>query len=104
MSPASAHFPRTNTRDSHLENSLLGLRRPLSVAGLKESIKDGWRHTLKRTPSTYDAPFNESPEGQPDDTEAVRVNGVRVWYSSFTSIDWLHDAVSLPESVGNCAY
>ncbi|KIO28067.1 hypothetical protein M407DRAFT_72341, partial [Tulasnella calospora MUT 4182] len=22
-----------------------------------------------------------------------RVNGVRVWYSSFTSIDWLHDAI-----------
>jgi chloride channel 3/4/5 len=23
----------------------------------------------------------------------VRINGIRVWYSSFTSIDWLHDAI-----------
>lgn len=93
LSPASAHFPRTNTRDSYLEHSGLGLRRPLSVVGLKESIKDGWRNTLKRTPSTYDAPLEEPTEGQPDDTEAVRINGIRVWYSSFTSIDWLHDAI-----------
>ncbi|KAF9475768.1 clc channel [Pholiota conissans] len=41
--------------------------------------------------STYDEPFptkdGESPE--PD----AQVNGIRVWYSSFTSIDWLHDAI-----------
>jgi len=23
----------------------------------------------------------------------VRVNGIRVWYSSFSSVDWLHDAI-----------
>ena len=35
-------------------------------------------------------------EGSESDTdEAARVNGVRVWYSSFTSIDWLHDVVRL---------
>jgi chloride channel 3/4/5 len=35
--------------------------------------------------------------GEPDvdlDTErVVRANGIRVWYSSFSSIDWLHDAI-----------
>lgn len=44
-----------------------------------------------RPKSTYDAPLQikdgESPE--PD----AQVNGIRVWYSSFTSIDWLHDAI-----------
>src|SRR5262249_50405607 len=24
---------------------------------------------------------------------AAKINGIRVWYSSFSSIDWLHDAV-----------
>lgn len=23
----------------------------------------------------------------------AKVNGIRVWYSSFTSVDWLHDAI-----------
>jgi chloride channel 3/4/5 len=36
-----------------------------------------------------------SKPDEPDlDAEGVvRANGVRVWYSSFTSIDWLHDAI-----------
>ena len=95
-SPTGAGFPRTNTRgsyyDSH-ETSPLAIRRPMSVAGLKESIKDQWRSTLKRAPSTYDPPLEDLRGDDVDDAEAARVNGVRVWYSSFTSIDWLHDAV-----------
>ena len=48
-----------------------------------------------RQQSTYDPPLSPSPK-ESDDTEsegAARVNGIRVWYSSFTSIDWLHDTV-----------
>ena len=45
----------------------------------------------QRPISAYDKPVvgqdDEEPEG------AVKTNGVRVWYSSFTSIDWLHDAI-----------
>ncbi|KZW01847.1 clc channel [Exidia glandulosa HHB12029] len=49
--------------------------------------------------TAYDAPFghtladddDEAPEEAQD--EGTRANGVRVWYSSFTSIDWLHDAI-----------
>lgn len=89
-------FPRTSTRGSHYsphEHSPLAIRRTLSVVGLKESIVEGWRNTLKRTPSTYDPPLDDTRSDELDDTEAARVNGIRVWYSSFTSIDWLHDAV-----------
>jgi chloride channel 3/4/5 len=31
-------------------------------------------------------------DGEAPDADA-KVNGIRVWYSSFTSIDWLHDAI-----------
>jgi chloride channel 3/4/5 len=51
----------------------------------------------QRPISAYDAYFpllDDQPEGQDLDTEGVvRVNGIRVWYSSFSSIDWLHDAI-----------
>jgi chloride channel 3/4/5 len=31
----------------------------------------------------------DNADQEPD----ARINGIRVWYSSFTSIDWLHDAI-----------
>ncbi|KAG9009352.1 hypothetical protein FRB94_012169 [Tulasnella sp. JGI-2019a] len=47
---------------------------------------------FKRPVSAYDAVEGFGVTGdQPE--EAVRINGVRVWYSSFTSVDWLHDAI-----------
>jgi hypothetical protein len=93
---AGPGFPRTSTRGSQYsphEHPSLTIKRPISVAGLKETLKDSWG-TLKRTPSTYDPPLVDLRTDEPDDTEASRINGIRVWYSSFTSIDWLHDAVS----------
>jgi hypothetical protein len=97
MNPSGPGFPRTSTRGSQYsphEHSPLAIRRPISVAGLKETIKDSWRSTIRRTPSTYDPPLVDTRTGEVDDVEASRINGIRVWYSSFTSIDWLHDAVS----------
>ncbi|KAI0786632.1 chloride channel [Abortiporus biennis] len=49
----------------------------------------------QRPISAYDKPVNvgkrvklaEEPEAD------VKTNGIRVWYSSFTSVDWLHDAI-----------
>ncbi|KAF9529368.1 clc channel [Crepidotus variabilis] len=41
--------------------------------------------------SAYDEPLHE---GQAEVSESdAKVNGIRVWYSSFSSIDWLHDAI-----------
>jgi chloride channel 3/4/5 len=49
------------------------------------------RLATERPISAYDAPLPSS-----DNSGAgadAKVNGIRVWYSSFTSIDWLHDAI-----------
>jgi len=43
----------------------------------------------QRPISAYDAPLEDDREQAPD----ARANGIRVWYSSFTSIDWLHDTI-----------
>ncbi|KAJ7096255.1 clc channel [Mycena epipterygia] len=49
------------------------------------------RLSAQRPISAYDTPANQIAS---DDTEIdARINGVRVWYSSFSSIDWLHDAI-----------
>ncbi|KAJ7680391.1 chloride channel [Mycena polygramma] len=49
------------------------------------------RLSTQRPISAYDQPVAENAA---DDTEVdARINGVRVWYSSFSSIDWLHDAI-----------
>ncbi|KAJ3575087.1 hypothetical protein NP233_g1329 [Leucocoprinus birnbaumii] len=43
----------------------------------------------QRPISAYDAPLKDDVVQGTD----ARINGIRVWYSSFTSIDWLHDAI-----------
>lgn len=60
---------------------------PRSVLSHKDSY-----FATQRPISAYDKPPTselDSPEGNAD----VKTNGIRVWYSSFTSIDWLHDAI-----------
>jgi chloride channel 3/4/5 len=75
------------------------LRVPSSVHSASTSPTQRYatldRSTLFRSQrpiSAYDAPL---PAEEVDlDTEGVvRANGIRVWYSSFSSIDWLHDAI-----------
>lgn len=41
--------------------------------------------------SSYDEPL-QNTDDEITDADA-KVNGIRVWYSSYTSIDWLHDAI-----------
>ena len=45
---------------------------------------------LSRPISTYDDP---RVKGVTEADADAKVNGIRVWYSSFTSIDWLHDTI-----------
>ena len=47
---------------------------------------------LSRPISTYDDPHIKGAAEVDADADA-KVNGIRVWYSSFTSIDWLHDTI-----------
>ncbi|KAG8213974.1 chloride channel [Butyriboletus roseoflavus] len=51
------------------------------------------RRLSQRRISAYDAPLARTKFSNPDDDINVRINGFRVWYSSFSSIDWLHDAI-----------
>ena len=52
-----------------------------------------------RQQTTYDPPLSPKVSEEPESGGAARVNGIRVWYSSFTSIDWLHDAVEWKNEV-----
>ncbi|KAF9012379.1 voltage-gated chloride channel [Cyathus striatus] len=45
----------------------------------------------QRPISAYDEHF-QSKDDDETDIDA-KINGIRVWYSSFSSIDWLHDAI-----------
>ena len=52
----------------------------------------------RNTLSTYDPPPSAyKPNGddyfQDSRFMDTKLNGIRVWYSSFTSVDWLHDAI-----------
>ncbi|TFY62566.1 hypothetical protein EVJ58_g3780 [Rhodofomes roseus] len=60
---------------------------PRSAFSYKDSYFAG-----QRPISAYDKP-PESEADSPDGNADVKTNGIRVWYSSFTSIDWLHDAI-----------
>ncbi|KAI5123892.1 hypothetical protein M0805_005708 [Coniferiporia weirii] len=51
-----------------------------------------------KTMSTYDPPPSAFTDDSDDYFQSstfldTKLNGVRVWYSSFTSVDWLHDAI-----------
>lgn len=52
----------------------------------------------RNTLSTYDPPpsaYKPSGDDYFQDSRFMdtKLNGIRVWYSSFTSVDWLHDAI-----------
>lgn len=80
----------TNTTENNLSSSHVTLKRTLSQ---HSSFFNSLRH---RPISAYDEAltFQSGDHAEVQATaDAARINGVRVWYSSFTSIDWLHDAV-----------
>ena len=56
------------------------------------SLRNSSYFASQRPISAYDRPVVRGQD-DPDQQGAVKTNGVRVWYSSFTSIDWLHDAI-----------
>ena len=64
---------------------------PASHTPRSISFRTSSYFTSQRPISAYDKPVIEQEET--DREGAVKTNGIRVWYSSFTSIDWLHDAI-----------
>ncbi|KAK0195698.1 chloride channel [Armillaria mellea] len=49
------------------------------------------RLSAQRPISAYDAPLSSKDTASTD--MDAKTNGIRVWYSSFSSVDWLHDAI-----------
>lgn len=67
---------------------------PTPTPSTTTSIRATFTRRLSwRRISAYDAPLARSKFSKPDDDTNVRINGFRVWYSSFSSIDWLHDTI-----------
>lgn len=75
--------------------------RPTSVPLYRSLTNPGSQHAnirdlasrlnAQRPISAYDAALRtKGDSGQDAD---ARINGIRVWYSSYSSIDWLHDAI-----------
>ena len=53
-----------------------------------------FRNANERPISAYDAALGLQSDRLDKETEPdAKINGIRVWYSSFSSIDWLHDAI-----------
>ncbi|KAF8806391.1 clc channel [Phlegmacium glaucopus] len=69
------------------------IRRTLAQWGLRrvQSNSSAILRRLSRPVSTYDDPLHTGGNAEAD--ADAKVNGIRVWYSSFTSIDWLHDVI-----------
>jgi len=83
-------------QDSNDAAENTGLSLPPSPTFRLHSRPSSFLKNFRRPVSAYDAMgySNSTPApGHSPDEEGARVNGIRVWYSSFTSIDWLHDAV-----------
>ncbi|KAH7914150.1 chloride channel [Hygrophoropsis aurantiaca] len=58
------------------------------------SLRGILRPRISQRPiSAYDAPLINSKSSASEPDFNVRTNGIRVWYSSFSSIDWLHDTI-----------
>ncbi|TFK54445.1 hypothetical protein OE88DRAFT_1655111 [Heliocybe sulcata] len=75
-----------------ISNPVSPLRTPVS-GGRELSSFFHLRGKRQRPISAYDAPLADNQADKTKEERDVRTNGVRVWYSSYTSIDWLHDAI-----------
>lgn len=94
-------------RKSLANRALRGSRLPLLKSFTKSTLDDVYEsttpHTLKsrlsdlsfiynsRPKTLYDAPL-PPVDDELTDSDA-KINGIRVWYTSYTSIDWLHDTI-----------
>lgn len=65
---------------------------PASPSGsVFQRLKRTASHIAFNRPATYDNDSEDDYDEQEDDGK--RANGTRVWYSSYVTIDWLHDAI-----------
>ncbi|CAE6511278.1 unnamed protein product [Rhizoctonia solani] len=90
--PSYGTIPRT--QGDRMAHSFPGPEEPLLGLDFRRSRPTSFFETLgRRAPTAYDGRTNIETVTEGGEDEGARINGVRVWYSSFTSIDWLHDAI-----------
>ncbi|KAF8906489.1 chloride channel [Gymnopilus junonius] len=88
---SKASIVRRNLSQLSIVNSLQRVRSN-SLVNVPSTFRDiSFARFNTRPISTYDEPLHTN-NGEAPDADA-KVNGIRVWYTSFTSIDWLHDAI-----------
>ncbi|TFK75368.1 hypothetical protein BDN72DRAFT_954992 [Pluteus cervinus] len=88
--PGVNQLYRTSTLLSNASGPMSPLLSPVGLRGRAYSRIGSQR---QRPISAYDAPLDTKDGSQPETDISSRINGIRVWYSSFTSVDWLHDAI-----------
>jgi len=92
LGPPRNRLPHDPSTHQHLTALRRTLSNPRSLAPPTLRARALSRLTNERPISAYDLPLNTSKGEVTSDPDA-QINGIRVWYSSFTSIDWLHDAI-----------
>ncbi|KAF9049790.1 chloride channel [Panaeolus papilionaceus] len=95
--PASNSFIRHGVRRTLSQISILNNLRRVRSSSLSSplyspsGLRDRTLGRLSVRPlSTYDEPLASKDDIHDAD---AKINGIRVWYTSYTSIDWLHDAI-----------
>lgn len=82
--------PRPNVEFRRTMSASFVSPAPPSPSSLRRTLH--W--PLSQRPiSAYDAPLANSNSTNQETDINVRINGFRVWYSSFSSIDWIHDSI-----------
>ncbi|KAF9643360.1 hypothetical protein BDM02DRAFT_3191773 [Thelephora ganbajun] len=100
LSPQIGGSPTRSTFRSIRRFPSIGIRIPGALTGPSSPQISPTASTFRRSYftnqrpiSAYDAPLLEPQGAAPDAVPDVRTNGIRVWYSSYSSVDWLHDAI-----------
>ncbi|KAH7888657.1 chloride channel [Phlebopus sp. FC_14] len=90
----SSFFPRNFSVLSQVNLARGAFSSPATPTASSPSFRRAIHRRVSERPiSAYDAPLVQSKSSDVDPDISVRINGFRVWYTSFSSIDWLHDAI-----------
>ncbi|KAG8733942.1 hypothetical protein FRC10_012058 [Ceratobasidium sp. 414] len=91
--PSYGTVPRAQT-ERMAQSFPSGADAPLLGLSLRSRPNSTFFGTIgRRPPTSYDGGRNVDTIREGLEDEGARINGIRVWYSSFTSIDWLHDSI-----------
>ena len=90
-----ANKPSWATRGSQItfrRTTLNGVHEATSPHSLSSRLSQLSFRYGSRPKTMYDEPLPPAHGDEISDSDA-KINGIRVWYTSYTSIDWLHDTI-----------